>query len=94
MQIQAGGSSITVKNCTLEDIDKACLSRVQSLRIELYTLLVGPRNGSTTVAEYYKHRLGEEDGIVGVQDWISCTLEQSQHQLPAAAVTLLRKIKR
>ena len=85
MPIQAGGNSVTIKNCTLEDIGNACLV---FQRIELYEL----KNDS--VAGYARN-LTNGTGVVGgpLPNWINDTLEQCQHELPAAAITLLRTIK-
>ena len=87
MQIQAGGNSVTVKDCTLEDIDNACLV---FQRLEFYKLMIGPMS----VADYAKVR-NNGIGVVGdpLPNWINDTLEQCQHELPAAAITLLRTIK-
>ena len=84
MQIQAGGNSTTVKNCTLDDIDEVCFS---SKQLKLATL----SQGQESVAAYARDRYGDT-GVVGgpLQDWINNSLEQSPHQLPAAAITYLR----
>ena len=85
MQIQAGGNSTLVKNCTLEDIDQACF-HFQRLRFDS-ELLPG-------VNDYNKDHLGQNEvNRVGpglMKGWINCTLEQGQHKLPHAVVTLLR----
>ena len=81
MQIQAGGNSTTVKNCTLDDIDEVCFSS------KLETLIYGKES----VAAYAKHHFGDTGVVRGpLQDWINNSLEQSPHQLPAAAITYLR----
>ena len=87
MQIQAGDNSVTIKNCTLEDIDNACLV---FQRLELHKLM-----GSMSVAGYTRV-LNNGIGVVGgpLPNWINDTLEQCQHELPAAAITLLRTIER